>query len=198
MDRQHEGEALGADPIGQRIVVGVDGSPGGLAALRCAVGMARTRQVPLVAVRSWELGLPRHGGRRRRHQGRHGVLLLYNGVQQRMASEQLVCDAFQAAFGGYPADVPLTVTTPEGDPGATLPRIASRNGDVLVVGTEAGHRVKRIIHGSVSRYCRNRAQCPVVVVPAAAGGPGIPLPGDQPVYPVAAPGTPSPGWDHGA
>ena len=51
---------------GGRIIVGIDDSPGGQAALRLAVAQARSSHAPLVAVRSWALGLPRHGGLRRR------------------------------------------------------------------------------------------------------------------------------------
>jgi hypothetical protein len=40
-----------------------------------------------------------------------------------------------------------------------------------VVGTERGHRARRLRRGSVSGYCRKHAHCPVVIVPAA-GQPG--------------------------
>lgn len=147
----------------RRVVVGVDDSAGGLAALRRAVSMARAGHSQLVAVRSWDLGLPRHGGRRRR--GHHtAVLLFYNGVQPRIESDSLVRDAFRTAAGGIPDDVAVTIRTPEGDPGVVLTRIAEAGGDVLVVGTEHRHIVRRLVHGSVSRYCLRRAQCPVIVV----------------------------------
>jgi hypothetical protein len=51
---------------GGRVVVGIDDSPSGLAALRWAIGFARSRGARLVAVRAWALGLPRHGGVRHR------------------------------------------------------------------------------------------------------------------------------------
>lgn len=155
----------------RRVVVGVDDSAGGLAALRYAVGMASAGHSQLVAVRSWDLGLPRHGGRRHRHRSHQGVLLLYNGVQQRIESRNLISRVFQAAAGGIPDDVAVTVKTPEGDPGEVLSRIAGAAGDVLVVGTEPGHLVRRLMHGSVSRYCLTRARCPVMVVSASAPAP---------------------------
>ena len=43
---------------GGRVIVGVDDTPGGVAALRCAVALARARRARLVAVRAWGLGLP--------------------------------------------------------------------------------------------------------------------------------------------
>jgi nucleotide-binding universal stress UspA family protein len=164
-----KGERRGPDGgagMYSRVVVGVDDTPGGLAALRSAVSMARTGQSRLVAVRSWELGLPKHGGRRLRHLGRHGTVLFYNGVQQRIESDNLVRDAFQTATGGIPDNVAVTIATPEGDPGLVLTRIADEGGDVLVVGTEPRHTARRLVHGSVSDYCVRHAQCPVIVVPA--------------------------------
>jgi hypothetical protein len=51
----------------RRIIVGIDDSPSGLAALPWAVRQARSRRAQLAAVRSWAPGLPRHGGRHHRH-----------------------------------------------------------------------------------------------------------------------------------
>lgn len=169
----------------RRVVVGVDDSAGGLAALRCAVSMARAGHSQLVAVRCWDIGLPRHGGRRSRHGRHHGVLLFYNGVQQCMASDNLVRDVFRAALGGIPKDLAVTISTPGGDPGAVLTRIAAADGDVLVVGTRPGHHAKRLIYGSVSKYCYNRARSPVVVVSAPTAGTGLPPPSYQPTAPAA-------------
>jgi nucleotide-binding universal stress UspA family protein len=172
----------------RRVVVGVDDSAGGLAALRCAVRMARAGHSQLVAVRCWDIGLPRHGGHRNRHGSHHGMLLFYNGVQQRMASDNLVCDVFRAALGSVPKDLAVTISTPEGDPGAVLTRMAEANGDVLVVGSEAGHHARRLFYGSVSKYCWDRAQCPVVVVPAPAAGPGRTAPSFRSAAPASVVG----------
>ena len=32
-----------------------------------------------------------------------------------------------------------------------------------------GASIRRLLHGSVSRYCRGHSHCPVIVVPAAPG-----------------------------
>jgi nucleotide-binding universal stress UspA family protein len=149
-----------------RIVVGVDDSPAGVAALRWAVGQARSGGRQLVAVRSWALGLPRHGGRRR---GRMGplhphIVLYFDGTEQRDACATLIRRSFRRAAGGVPRDVAVTVQTPEGDPGAALTSIADA-GDMIVLGRgEPG--LRRVLHGSVSGYCRRHSRCPVVVVPA--------------------------------
>jgi len=160
------------DVVTRRIVVGVDDSSGGLSALRWAVRQARVSRSQLVAVRSWALGLPRHGGRRHRRKRHSAVVLLFAGNEQRSESAEIVRQAFRDAVGGFPRDVPLVIKTPEGDPGAALADIATADGDLLVVGTERGRSAKRLVHGSVSSYCRQNAQCPVVVVPAGcAAGP---------------------------
>ncbi len=151
---------------GGRVVVGIDDSPAGLAALRWALQRSESSGAPLVAVRSWGLGLPRHGGRRRRHLARPRVVLYFGGSEQRDASAKLVRQSLRTVSGGMPRGVKVTVQTPEGDPGAALTGVANRPGDLIVVGGEhaAGHGLRR--HGWVSGYCLKYAHCPVVVVPA--------------------------------
>ena len=149
----------------QRIIIGIDDSPSGLAALRWAVSQARADQAELVAVRSWALGLPRHGGRHHRRLTHLRVVLFFNGAEQREASAQVVRCAFQAATGGQPRDDTVTVRTPEGDPGAALTGIATRDGDLIAVGCEHVPIWRRARRGAVGRYCRLHAVCPVVVVP---------------------------------
>jgi nucleotide-binding universal stress UspA family protein len=146
-----------------RVIVGVDDSPAGLAALRWAVGYARLKSAPLVAVRVWELGLPRHGGLRH-HAGRGLVVLSFHGTGARDAAAKLTERAFGASVGGIPCDLDVAIETPEGNPGPVLTQIASRSGDVLVVGTSPGPSVKRAMHGSVTAYCTAHSRCPVTVV----------------------------------
>ena len=150
----------------RRIVVGVDDSSGGLSALRWAVRQARNSGAQLVAVRSWTLILPRHGGTRHRRKRHSPVVLAFTGNEQRQESAEIVRRAFRSAIGGFPRNVALTVRTPQGDPGAALADLAIADGDLLVVGTEPGRSLRRLLHGSVSGYCRKHAHCPVVVVPA--------------------------------
>jgi nucleotide-binding universal stress UspA family protein len=148
---------------GGRVVVGIDDSPGGLAALRWAVSFARSRGAQLVAVRVWGLGLPRHGGRRGHGNGHGHVVLAFEGTEQREAAARLTGRTFRAV-GGVPRDLDVTIETPEGSPGPVLTEIASGAGDVLVVGTTRGPRPVRAVHGSVSAYCARHSRCPVTVV----------------------------------
>lgn len=175
MTRPTRPQRTTAPGAGGRIVVGVDDSPGGRAALRWAVTQARTAHVPLLAVRSWALGLPGHGGRRLRRSARvrHPHLVLsFDGFEQREASARLVSKSFRVVAGGIPRDVTVTVQTPEGDPGAVLTGAADRCGDLLVLGRDRGMSVQRLLHGSVASYCREHARCPVVIVPADSGRSG--------------------------
>lgn len=151
---------------GGRVVVGVDDTPSGLAALRYAVDLARAQGMPLVAVRAWALGLPQHGGRRHHHHGHGPLVFAFQGTAPRQAAVKLTKHAFDVATAGVPSDIPVRIETPEGDPGPVLTGIATP-GDLLVVGTESGHRLKRALHGSVSAYCERHSRGQVVIV-----GPG--------------------------
>jgi nucleotide-binding universal stress UspA family protein len=148
---------------GGRVVVGIDDSPSGLAALRCAVGLARSRGARLVAVRAWALGLPRHGGLRR-HSSRTPVVIAFRGAEPGHAAMSLTKRALREAVPDALGDVEVTIETPEGNPGPVLTQIASGDDDVLVVGTTPGPSLKRVVHGSVSAYCTTHAHCPVTVV----------------------------------
>jgi nucleotide-binding universal stress UspA family protein len=156
-----------APGTGGKIIVGVDDSPGGLAALRWAVELARSANAPLVAVRAWALGLPRHGGLRRHGDGHGHVVLAFAGAEPRQSAARLVRQAFRTAVGGVPGDVDVTIETPEGNPGPVLTQFASDRTNVLVVGTTPGHGLKRAVHGSVSAYCS--AHLPGQVSVIAAG-----------------------------
>ncbi len=180
-----------------RVVVGIDDSPAGLAALRWAIGLARSRGARLVAVRAWALGLPRHGGRRH-HGGRSPVVLTFRGTEPGHAARRLVKRALSDAAGDVPYDLDVTIQTPEGDPGPVLTQIASGRDDVLVVGSRPGPSLRRAVHGSVSAYCTAHAHCPVTVVrpggAAVSTTPGSPAkaPATEPLRPQASGGRGGP------
>ncbi len=149
-----------------RVIVGIDDSGPGLAALREAVALARRHGARLIAVRSWALGLPRHGGRRHRHLAHPHVVLYFADWEQRVAARVLTKKALEQALGQAAADLDVAIETPDGDPGVVLTDIARRPGDVLVVGRERQVSARAILHGSVTSYCLRHAVCPVIVVPA--------------------------------
>jgi nucleotide-binding universal stress UspA family protein len=160
--------AAGDKTVGQidRVIVGVDDSAAGLAAIKAAVMLAQGYGARLVAVRAWALGLPRHGGRRRRHVSHPHVILRFSDTEQRAASTVLISSAIKEAVGRLPDGIVMTRATPDADPAVALVALATEPGDVIVVGTGGGHWVRRLIHGSVSRYCVRHARCPVIMVPA--------------------------------
>ena len=153
---------------GGRVIVGIDDTPGGMAALRCAVALARTRRAQLVAVRAWGIGLPRHGGWRHHRTGRGYLAVAFAGDVPRQLARELASCALRSVAGGIPGDLDVAIETPEGNPGPALTNIAS-SGDVLVVGNGGRHGLRRVVHGSVSAYCTAHSRCPVAVV--AAGRP---------------------------
>jgi len=81
----------------RRLIVGVDDSASGTAALRWAIARARREPALLVAVRSWALGLSPHGGRHHRHPLHPHVVLYFDGSERRAASAKLALRALRAA-----------------------------------------------------------------------------------------------------
>ena len=164
----HAGSVRSAGGAGdvaiRRVIVGIDDSGPGLAALQEALALARWHGASLVAVRAWALGLPRHGGRRRRHLAHPHVVLYFSDREQRLAARVLTEDLFEQA-GGAPADLDVVINAPAGDPGVALAAIARRRGDVLVIGHGPHVSARAFLHGSVTSYCLRHAACPVVVVP---------------------------------
>jgi nucleotide-binding universal stress UspA family protein len=152
----------------RRVIVGVDDTDSGLAAVREAVSLARAHGAQLVAVRAWALGLPRHGGRRHRHLQHPHVVLDFSGDEQRAAARTLTRRVLRRATGPVPSDLAVVIETPSGDPGVVLTGVARRDGDLLVVGHRSEVSARGLVHGSVTAYCLHHARCPVVVVPHTA------------------------------
>lgn len=136
-----------------RVVVGVDNSLSGLQALRRAVAEARTRDLPLHAVRAWVPGPPNMYPTL--HDQRHA---------EAATASQLVANVFADTMGGLPLDVTVEVVFVPGEPGPVLVNHASHD-DLLVLGTGRRGFWRRRFRTSVTRYCLARAACPVLVVP---------------------------------
>jgi nucleotide-binding universal stress UspA family protein len=144
----------------RRIVVGVHGSLGSLQALRYAAEEARERGVPLVPVIAW---IPPGGDlAERRYPSPH----LRNAWTD--AAKQRLIAAFEAGLGGMPADVTVEGRVERGETGPVLVDIASKPGDLLVIGTGRRSLIGRALHKSVGRYCLAHARCPVLAVPPSA------------------------------
>ncbi len=133
----------------RRVIVGVDDSLTGWAALRVAVAQTEHAQAQLYAVRV--LPVANHPAMA----GLHEDLVA--------ASYAVVADAFGHALGGPPRSAPTLVAVVDGPIGPALVQLADRPDDLLVLGAR---RRRRMLGHQPGRYCIARANCPVLVVPA--------------------------------
>lgn len=152
-----EHDETGARSVRQRIVVGVDGSPGSLAALHRAATEARERHADLHVVLAWQLPGGGVGGRTT-----HGPAVLRECREAAVDDLRTILDS---AFAVERPGVPLSGLTVRGEPGAVLVETADSADDLLVVGSgPRGRRLPRL-RPSVTRYCLAHARCPVLAVP---------------------------------
>ncbi|MFE0173681.1 universal stress protein [Streptomyces sp. NPDC059002] len=142
---------------GRRVVVGVSGSLGSLAALHRAADEARRDGAELVAVLAWE---PPDGELGRRH-----TLVASSAPDARREARDRLLAALDAAFGPAGPGVPWRGLVVRGTPGRALLRVADRDRDLLVVGAGCRGRVRRALFPSVARYCCAHAACAVLAVP---------------------------------
>jgi nucleotide-binding universal stress UspA family protein len=122
----------------RRIVVGVDGSPNSVAALRRAVMQAAQRHAEL------ELAYVVAPGA--------GPLALETGTQ-------LLKDVVGRAFPGGPG-VPARLVVESGEPAAVLVRL-SASAELLVIGARAHSGEGNLLGGVTVPRCMDRALCPV-------------------------------------
>jgi nucleotide-binding universal stress UspA family protein len=158
-------EALGS--IG-RIVAGVDGSPGSVAALRWALDEAVTRGATLVAAMVWR-GIEADDDMAMElatfpSVARHDRLTADSAAERlRRTVSEVIEDSnvhgTAPAGGGVVESVVL-----EGDPAATLCRRAAE-ADMLVVGSHGRGTFAGLSLGSVSVKCLHQSTRPVVIVP---------------------------------
>jgi nucleotide-binding universal stress UspA family protein len=134
------------------IVVGVDGSPLSIEALRWAARMEQTVGGPITAVSAWHIpasGVP---------------FAEYPGIDWNPEQDATgVLDAaLEEAFGAErPAG--LIAKAIEGRPAQVLID-ASRDASMLVLGSRGLGGFMGMLLGSVSRACAEHAKCPVLVL----------------------------------
>lgn len=147
-----------------RLVVGLDGSPGSVAALRWAVAEAQYRRADVDVVACW---YPPLVAEARGYQvGLLGCDDYAAVLRQTLDSalEDIAPDVEAAGADGRA----VTGRLLEGAPGATLVS-ESKNATIVVVGRHGRRSLGRLLLGSVSRHVADHAECPVVVVPPTAG-----------------------------
>ncbi|MFD9944651.1 universal stress protein [Nonomuraea sp. NPDC059023] len=142
-------------PGGARVIVGVDESPAARLALAWAIGAARLRRMPLVAV---------HVSRAPIHPFPEALPLQHaarSGEEAR--STEVVADAFAEVCGGVPTDIVTAVVGRMGDPGYHLVDLAGEC-DLLVLGRSRRGLLSRMLLPSTSMYCARHARATVVIV----------------------------------
>ncbi|MER7755862.1 universal stress protein [Kitasatospora sp. NPDC097643] len=155
-----DGRSAGVHRPGRpgRIVVGVSGSLGSLAALHRAVVEARHSDAEVLAVLCWsppgeELGYRRTPCPPALAAGRDSAV-----ARLRQALDE--------AFAGRFAGARLRCQAVRGETGHTLVRLADHPDDLLVLGAgRARGRLARALRPSVAAYCVRHATCPVLTVP---------------------------------
>jgi nucleotide-binding universal stress UspA family protein len=138
----------------QRIVVGVDGSPPSVEALKWAAGEAARHGAQLVAVSAWEFPFVPSGPGAGFYVGPSAEdLTAQAGRQLELALEQADVSSVEVAQ-----------VTEYGSPARVLlDQAASAN--LLVVGARGHGGFTGLLLGSVSQQCATHAVCPTVVVP---------------------------------
>ncbi|HTR71082.1 MAG TPA: universal stress protein [Mycobacteriales bacterium] len=130
------------------VVVGIDGSPSAQAALAWADSYATSTNATLRLVTSW--AWPRM----------YGLLMVVDGLDLEGRAREVLAEA---AASATIAPERIETMAVEGAAGEVL-LDASKDADLLVVGSEGERGLDRVALGSVSRQCIDHATVPVVVV----------------------------------
>ncbi|MFJ6198092.1 universal stress protein [Micromonospora sp. NPDC092111] len=142
----------------RRIVVGVDGSPGSLIALRWAVTQAELSNARVDVVAAWHDPAE--------YAFAYGwSAAVFEDVSIAAITGKMLTEAVaDVARGGVP--VQFTTHVVRGHPAQALLDAADR-AQLLVVGSRGHGAFAGMLLGSVSQHCVQHAPCPVVVVPWA-------------------------------
>lgn len=137
------------------IVLGVDGSPAGQAAVRYAFEAAALRDAELIALHAWRYPAST---------GHDDLLSLVYDVDAVQADEErLLAEALAGWCQRYPDVVVRRVTLHTGSRKALLE--AGREAQLIIVGARGRAGVAGLLLGSVSQAVLHHADCPVVIVP---------------------------------
>jgi nucleotide-binding universal stress UspA family protein len=142
----------------QTIVVGLDGSDAGHAALRWAIEEAALRSAVVRVVHAWMVPVMASP---------IGVLPVSvdHDELQASAADQLRSWVEDAKAAVPHHDVAMEAATVEGSPAAALIE-ASAEADLLVLGGRRHGAFAGLLLGSVSHQCTHHATCPVALIPA--------------------------------
>ena len=135
------------------VIVGVDGSPDSLRALRWAQEHARRYEAPLHAVAVYDV--PTVYG------GPYAMAALPDVEALEQQARTGLAESVREALGDDPQ---VTQVVERGHPAKVLVA-ASEGAEIMVVGSRGHGGFVGLMLGSVSQYCVTHARCPVVVLP---------------------------------
>ncbi|WP_054815174.1 universal stress protein [Nocardia arizonensis] len=138
------------------LVVGVDGSPASLAAIRWAAAIAARRTAPLHLVHA--IGVPVHAV------PLIGSLLFDISAFRKIGESAL--EEGRRIVGGFPTNVEVETFLDMPSPVAALSARSSA-AQLLVIGARGLDPLERVLFGSVGVGLMKHADCPVAVIPAA-------------------------------
>jgi nucleotide-binding universal stress UspA family protein len=137
---------------GKRIVVGVDGSPSSMKALRWAIGQAKLTGAEVEAVTAWS------------YPSGYGWAPFSEGgaVDFEGDAGKILVEAL-AQVSGIAPDVVVEPLVVQGHAADVLVR-AAEGADLLVVGSRGHGGFAGMLLGSVSQHCVQHATCPVLIL----------------------------------
>ncbi|MEX2395131.1 MAG: universal stress protein [Actinomycetota bacterium] len=138
----------------KRIVVGIDGSEAAKEALLWAVDEAKLRVAAVDAVHSWQYPTPAMMF--------EGVVPVHIDIDFAAEAKQFTDRIVKEALDGRD-DVVVRALTPQG-PAAQVLIEASKDAELLVVGSRGHGGFAGLMLGSVSQQVAHHAGCPVVII----------------------------------
>lgn len=138
------------------IVVGVDGSPSSLDALRRGATLAQALNAPLRVVTTWDYPAILDGG------------YAMEGWSPEGNAREVLSDALAQAFHGSPP-AGLTSEVREG-PAASVLIDESSSAQMLIIGSRGHGGFVGLLLGSVSSVCSQHARCPVLIMHGGTSG----------------------------
>lgn len=157
-----DGGGVGSGSGGERhhgkVVVGVDGSDSSRRALRFALRHALLTGSSVEVVNSWEVPLPQDTESLAADGG-----AMHEEVFDRQ-SEEIVAGVLAEVIDDQTEDLDISAVRMQEDPVEALTR-ASREADLLVVGSRGRGGVRGLIMGSTSQGVLHHAKVPVAVLP---------------------------------
>ena len=135
------------------IVVGADGSPLSIGALRWAARQARFTDSELRVVTGFHVPMTIF------------IVPTFTGTDYARDARTMLDYTIEKAFESRPPEVPVTPALIEERPAQALTGVArTNNADLLVVGSHGQGEIVPGMHlGSVAGYCVHHASCPVLV-----------------------------------